>query len=83
MNPAPFSSLSLRPELLSSTKALGYVLMTPVQEQTLPHLLNGKDLIAQARTGSGKTAALQSACLISSKRNLIPLKRLCYVPHEN
>ncbi|MDG2089891.1 MAG: ATP-dependent RNA helicase DbpA [Gammaproteobacteria bacterium] len=57
MNSAPFSSLSLRPELLSSTKALGYESMTPVQEQTLPHLLSGKDLIAQARTGSGKTAA--------------------------
>ena len=31
--------------------------MTPVQAQALPHLLNGKDLIAQAKTGSGKTAA--------------------------
>ncbi len=57
MNSATFSSLSLRHELLSSTKNLGYKTMTPVQEQTLPHLLSGKDLIAQARTGSGKTAA--------------------------
>ncbi|PCJ42834.1 MAG: ATP-dependent RNA helicase DbpA [SAR86 cluster bacterium] len=57
MNSAPFSTLSLRPELLTSIATLGYESMTPVQAQTLPHLLSGKDLIAQARTGSGKTAA--------------------------
>ena len=57
MNSAPFTTLPLRPELLLSTMALDYELMTPVQEQTLSHLLKGSDLIAQAKTGSGKTAA--------------------------
>ncbi len=57
MNPAPFTNLSLRTELQSSIAMLGYESMTPVQEQTLSHILSGKDLIAQAKTGSGKTAA--------------------------
>ena len=57
MNSDPFTTLSLRPELQSSIATLGYKSMTPVQVQTLPHLLSGKDLIAQAKTGSGKTAA--------------------------
>ncbi len=57
MNSAPFKDLALRPELQVSITTLGYEVMTPVQEQTLPHLLSGKDLIAQAKTGSGKTAA--------------------------
>lgn len=57
MSSVTFTNIALRPELLSSIATLGYEVMTPVQEQTLPHLLDGKDLIAQAKTGSGKTAA--------------------------
>ena len=57
MNAAAFATLSLRPELLASIATLAYDSMTPVQAQALPHLLSGKDLIAQAKTGSGKTAA--------------------------
>lgn len=57
MTASPFTHLALRPELQSSIEMLGYASMTPVQEQTLPHLLKGIDLIAQAKTGSGKTAA--------------------------
>jgi len=57
MNTVPFSTLALRPELLASIVTLAYDSMTPVQMQALPHLLEGKDLIAQAKTGSGKTAA--------------------------
>ena len=57
MNSVPFATLPLRPELLESIATLAYDSMTPVQAQTLPHLLNGQDLIAQAKTGSGKTAA--------------------------
>lgn len=57
MNTTPFSTLSLRPELLASVATLGYDAMTPVQAQAVPQLLEGKDLLAQAKTGSGKTAA--------------------------
>lgn len=52
-----FSSLSLPPAQLSNLADLGYARMTPIQVEALPHLLKNKDLIAQAKTGSGKTAA--------------------------
>jgi ATP-independent RNA helicase DbpA len=52
-----FSSLAIRAEILSSIESMGYQLMTPVQAQSLPVLLEGQDLLAQAKTGSGKTAA--------------------------
>ncbi|MFC3550208.1 ATP-dependent RNA helicase DbpA [Lysobacter cavernae] len=55
--PDCFSSLSLTPALLQGVQALGYTQMTPVQAQGLPAILDGRDLIAQAPTGSGKTAA--------------------------
>jgi len=53
----PFSTLSLGSEQLSNIKSLGYEVMTPIQAQSLPSILAGKDLLAQAKTGSGKTAA--------------------------
>jgi ATP-independent RNA helicase DbpA len=52
-----FSNLSLSPTLLSNLDQLGYHQMTPVQAESLPLILEGRDLIAQAKTGSGKTAA--------------------------
>jgi ATP-independent RNA helicase DbpA len=52
-----FASLPLAPALLAALDALGHVDMTPVQEQALPAVLAGRDLIAQAPTGSGKTVA--------------------------
>lgn len=52
-----FNVLNLRPELLGSLEGLNFTVMTPIQEKSLPVILEGKDLIAQAKTGSGKTAA--------------------------
>ncbi len=52
-----FSSLPLSPALLQGVETLGYARMTPIQAQGLPAILDGRDLIAQAPTGSGKTAA--------------------------
>ncbi|HEX4869384.1 MAG TPA: ATP-dependent RNA helicase DbpA [Moraxellaceae bacterium] len=54
---AAFSSLALPSPLLATLDELGYATMTPIQAQSLPSLLAGRDVIAQARTGSGKTAA--------------------------
>ena len=52
-----FATLGLDAALLANLESMGYQTMTPVQAQSLPVILRGKDLIAQAETGSGKTAA--------------------------
>ncbi|MEJ2397090.1 MAG: ATP-dependent RNA helicase DbpA [Gammaproteobacteria bacterium] len=57
MSQTAFSSLPLRAEELDNIRALDYEVMTPIQAQSLPAILDGKDLLAQAKTGSGKTAA--------------------------
>ncbi len=55
--PAAFTALPLQPAMQDNLQQLGYVQMTPIQAASLPLTLQGKDLIAQASTGSGKTAA--------------------------
>ena len=52
-----FSSLPISKPQLKNLESLGYHKMTPIQAQSLPHVLKGRDLIAKAKTGSGKTAA--------------------------
>ena len=53
----PFVALQLAPEVLESIKKAGYDTPSPIQVQTVSHLMEGRDLIGQAETGSGKTAA--------------------------
>jgi ATP-dependent RNA helicase DeaD len=55
--PSAFASLSLDPRLLSALTALGYEEPTPIQQEAIPPLLEGRDVLAQAATGTGKTAA--------------------------
>jgi ATP-dependent RNA helicase DeaD len=52
-----FADLALRPELLPALAGLGYEEPTPIQREAIPPLLDGKDLLGQAATGTGKTAA--------------------------
>ena len=52
-----FADLGLSPTLVEALTALGYEEPTPVQQAAIPHLLEGKDILAQAATGTGKTAA--------------------------
>jgi ATP-dependent RNA helicase DeaD len=52
-----FADLSLRPELLDALVSLGYEEPTPIQREAIPPLLEGRDLLGQAATGTGKTAA--------------------------
>ncbi|HEX8255906.1 MAG TPA: DEAD/DEAH box helicase [Thermoanaerobaculia bacterium] len=52
-----FAELGLRTELNEALAALGYEAPTPIQERTIPRMLAGGDLIGQAQTGTGKTAA--------------------------
>lgn len=54
---AQFSTLALKPDLLSNLATLNYQQMTDIQAQALPLIIQGQDVIGQAKTGSGKTAA--------------------------
>jgi ATP-dependent RNA helicase DeaD len=59
-DPSPadgFAALGLRAELLAALGDLGYEEPTPIQRETIPHLIEGRDLLGQAATGTGKTAA--------------------------
>ena len=53
----PFSSLKLDPTLLKAIKELGFTRPTPIQDEAIPPALEGRDVLACAMTGSGKTAA--------------------------
>jgi ATP-dependent RNA helicase DeaD len=61
-----FSELDLNPRLQQSLTKMKYIDLTPIQEQTFPYVLEGRDLLATAETGSGKT----SACSIPLVQNI-------------
>jgi superfamily II DNA/RNA helicase len=66
-----FTDFPFDERLLEGIESAGYETPTPVQEQVIPHILNGKDIIASAQTGTGKTAAF-----------LLPLiQRIITEPH--
>ena len=75
-----FDTLPLKPALLASIDALGYTDMTPVQAQSLPPMLEGRDVIAQAQTGSGKTAAFGLSLLQALDADTIRLQALVLCP---
>ncbi|MBA3410002.1 MAG: DEAD/DEAH box helicase [Geodermatophilaceae bacterium] len=56
-DPDSFAGMNLRPELLSALSGLGYEEPTPIQREAIPAILAGRDLLGQAATGTGKTAA--------------------------
>jgi len=64
-----FAELGIKPELLTVLTALGYEEPTPIQRQSIPLLLEGNDLIGQAATGTGKTAAFALPILNGIDRN--------------
>ncbi|HVY54081.1 MAG TPA: ATP-dependent RNA helicase DbpA [Gammaproteobacteria bacterium] len=73
-------SLALREELLSNLASLGYKTMTPIQSQSLPIMLDSQDVIAQAKTGSGKTAAFGLALLNRLKVETYAVQALVLCP---
>ena len=52
-----FDDLGLKPDILRAVRDEGYTEPTPIQEQAIPLVLTGRDLLARAQTGTGKTAA--------------------------
>ena len=74
-----FTTLNLRPELIQSVTELGYTQLTDIQSATLPVVLSGEDVLAQAKTGSGKTAAFGLGILqsLDEKRTYTHALVLC------
>src|ERR671920_1424349 len=52
-----FSHLGLSDKVLAAVAAAGYTTPTPIQSQAIPHVLQGRDVLGIAQTGTGKTAA--------------------------
>ncbi len=75
-----FASLALNPATLANLQQLGYLEMTPIQAASLPTALLGKDLIAQAQTGSGKTAAFALALLTNLNQRRFAVQALVLCP---
>ena len=67
-----FTSLNLRPELMQAIIELGYAEPTPIQEGMIPLMLTGVDVIGQAQTGTGKTAAFALPILHNFEHNRLP-----------
>jgi ATP-independent RNA helicase DbpA len=75
-----FSVLPLSPAMLANLEQLGYLTMTPIQAASLPIALGGHDLIAQAKTGSGKTAAFALPLLAKIDPRLFSVQALVLCP---
>ncbi|MFU8812230.1 MAG: DEAD/DEAH box helicase [Balneolaceae bacterium] len=57
MNNSSFTELGIQPEILSAVSEMGFETPTPIQAQSIPIILSGRDMVGQAQTGTGKTAA--------------------------
>jgi ATP-independent RNA helicase DbpA len=75
-----FSRFKLDPALLANLESLGYHQMTPIQAEGLPHVLSGKDLIARAKTGSGKTVTFGLGLLNQIDRQRFDVQALVLCP---
>ena len=75
-----FNTLPLAPATLANLDKLGYTEMTAIQAASLPVALLGKDLIAQAKTGSGKTAAFALALLANLNPRRFAVQALVLCP---
>lgn len=80
MSNAPFSTLNMHADLLQNLSSLGYESMTPIQAESLPHILAGKDVIGQGKTGSGKTAAFGLGLLNSLDMKQLHVQSLVLCP---
>src|SRR5207344_184705 len=70
----PFAALGLMPELTRALADRGYVEPTPVQSRVIPEILDGRDILAGAQTGTGKTAGFTLPILQRLHANAHPPK---------
>ena len=86
-----FNSFDLNPIILANIEALGYETPTPIQQQTIPSIMEGKDVMGLAQTGTGKTAAFALPIiqrLLKGPRNVVraviiaPTRELAQQIHE-
>ncbi|CAN8004050.1 unnamed protein product [Ixodes pacificus] len=87
-----FQSMGLSPPILKGVLKRGYQIPTPIQRKTIPVILEGRDVVAMARTGSGKTAAflvpildkLKARSLQAGARALVlsPTRELALQTHK-
>jgi ATP-dependent RNA helicase DeaD len=75
-----FSQLNLHPQLLQAINELGYEKPTPIQETVIPLMLDGRDVIGQAQTGTGKTAAFSLPILHNLKADQRHVQSLVVTP---
>ncbi|PCC73568.1 ATP-dependent RNA helicase DeaD [Nannocystis exedens] len=78
--PTGFAALDLPEPLLRALRDVGYETPSPIQSQTIPHLLAGRDLLGQAQTGTGKTAAFALPILARLDRSRPVLQALVLTP---
>ena len=78
-----FSTLGLSDRIVTQLESLGITEPTNIQEQAIPYLLDGKDVVGQSQTGTGKTAAFalpivsSRSCLCSSASRLCETDAAC------
>ncbi len=69
-----FETFNLHPSVMAGVRALGYSMPTPIQSQVIPPIMQGRDVIGLAQTGTGKTAAFVLPILQHLRQN--PRKRI-------
>ncbi len=64
-----FETFNFHPSIMAGVRALGYTIPTPIQLQTIPPIMQGRDIIGLAQTGTGKTAAFVLPILQHLRQN--------------
>lgn len=80
MTPKPFSELGLSAEVLKAIDKLGFEQASPIQAESIPILLTGRDIVGQSQTGSGKTAAFAIPAIEKTDPNIRAVQVLILCP---
>src|SRR5438874_5403572 len=80
LGPVAFASLGLHPKVMDGIRQAGFTQCTPIQAQTLPIALAGRDVAGQAQTGTGKTAAFLVALFNRLLTEPIPVNKPSTAP---